>query len=63
MPSGLVVHVGCPERLGILQITVASLQPSYHEMRLREDPPELLGLHVLWIASDGFQYLKKECQC
>lgn len=36
---------------------------SHHEMRLRKDPPELLDLHVLWITSDGFQYLVKKCWC
>lgn len=30
---------------------------SYHEVRLSKDPPELLGLHVLWVTRDGFQYL------
>lgn len=33
---------------------------SHHEVRLCEDPPELLGLHVLWVTGDGFQYLVKK---
>lgn len=32
---------------------------SDHEVWLCEDPPELLGLHVLWVTRDGFQYLLK----
>lgn len=29
----------------------------YHEMRLCEDPPELFGLHVLWVTGNGVQHL------
>lgn len=30
---------------------------SHHEVWLCEDPPELFGLHVLWVTGEGFQYL------
>lgn len=36
---------------------------SYHEMWLCEDPPELLGLHILWVTRDGFQYLIEKRKC
>lgn len=38
-------------------LCVFKLIKSHHEVWLCEDPPELLGLHVLWVTGDGFQYL------
>lgn len=43
-------------RVGLLCITVIS----HHKVWLREDPPELLGLHILRVTRDGFQYLVKK---
>lgn len=33
---------------------------SHHEVRLCEDPPELLGFQVFWVTGDSFQYLKEK---